>query len=138
MNKKVSKRTKDVTKLARVFFVLSFLCFIGVAIFTVIACFTRLGGSEKEGMEIISEQLKALLVSTSITILIVSILTLLIKNKARHTLYMLAIIVNGILFKEIGMYSVLAVYALDEFVFTQLYLHFKRLKVINKEIDLRG
>ena len=137
MNKK-SKRTKDCAKLARVFFFLSFVCFIGVAIFTVIACFTRLGGSEEQGMKIISDELKTLLVSTSITILIVSVLAFFIKNKARTTIYMLALIVNGVLFKEVGMYSVLGVYALDEYVFTSLCKHYHSLHVINKEIDRRG
>ena len=138
MNKKVSKRTKDTAKLARLFFFLSFACFIGVAIFTVISCFTRLGGEQKQGMEIISEQLKTLLISTSVTILVVAILAFFIKNKIRPTIYMLSLIVNGILFKEAGMYTILAIYFVDEFVFTALFKHYHALKVINKEIDKRG
>lgn len=137
MEKKVSKRTKDTAKLSRLFLVLSFLCFVGVAIFTVIACFSHIGGSEEQGMEIISEQLKSVLVSTSVTIIIVTILALIIKNKVRTTVYMLSLIVNGILFKEVGMYTILAIWALDEYVFTALHKHYHKLKVINKEIDLR-
>ena len=53
--KKKSQRTKDTAKKEKLFFFLSFLCFVGVAIFSVIACFTRLGGGEKTGVEIISE-----------------------------------------------------------------------------------
>ena len=138
MEKKVSKRTKDTAKLSRIFFLLSFLCFLGTAIFTVIACFTRLGDSEKQSMEIISEQLKSVLVSTSVTLIIVTILALIIKNKVRTTVYMLSLVICGILFKEVGMYSILGVWALDEFVFTLLYKHFRELKIINKEIDKRG
>lgn len=137
MEKKVSKRTKDTAKLSRLFLVLSFLCFVGVAIFTVIACFSRIGGSEEQGLEIFSEQLKTVLVSTSVTIIIVTILALIIKNKVRTTVYMLSLIVNGILFKEVGMYTILAIWALDEYVFTALHKHYHKLKVINKEIDLR-
>ena len=48
---KKSQRTKDVSKLARIFFVLSCLCFLGVAVFSVVAIFSRVGGSEKQGME---------------------------------------------------------------------------------------
>lgn len=135
--KKASKRTKDTAKLSKIFGFLSFLCFFGVAIFTVIACFTRLGGGEKDGMEIISEQLKSVLISTSVTIIIVTILALIIKNKVRTTVYMLALIVNGIIFKEIGMYSILAIWALDEYLFTNLHNHYKQLATINKEIDRR-
>lgn len=138
MEKKVSKRTKDTAKLSRLFLVLSFLCFVGVAIFTVIACFSHIGSSEEQGMEIIiSEQLKSVLVSTSVTIIIVTILALIIKNKVRTTVYMLSLVVNGILFKSVGMYTILAIWALDEYVFTALHKHYHKLKVINKEIDLR-
>lgn len=137
MEKKVSKRTKDTAKLSRLFLVLSFLCFVGVAIFTVFACFSHIGSSEEQGMDIISEQLKSVLVSTSVTIIIVTILALIIKNKVRTTVYMLSLIVNGILFKEVGMYIILAIWALDEYVFTSLHKHYQKLKVINKEIDLR-
>lgn len=136
--KKVSKRTKDTAKLSKIFMILSFLCYFGVAIFTVIACFTRIGGSEKQGMEIISEQLKSVLVSTTVTLIIVVVLGLIIKNKIRMTVYMLTLIINGIIFKEIGMYSVLAVWALDEFIFSMLYKHYKQLNIINKEIDRRA
>lgn len=138
MNKKVSQRTKDVKKLSKIFGFLSFLCFVGVAIFTIIACFTRLGGSEEQGMEIISEQLKNTLVSFSITLAIVVVCAFLIKEKVRTTIYMFALVVNGILFKEIGMYSILAVWALDEFIFSMLYKKYKRLTEINKEIDKRA
>lgn len=136
--KKASKRTKDTAKLARIFGFLSFLCFFGVAIFTVIACFTRIGGGDKEGMEIISEQLKSVLISTSVTIIIVTILALIIKNKVRTTVYMLSLIVNGIIFKEIGMYSILVVWAVDEYLFTNLHNRYKQLAIINKEIDRRA
>ncbi len=136
--KKVSERTKNVAKLSKFFLFLSFLCFFGVAIFTVIACFTRLGGGEQEGIEIISEQLKSVLISTSVTIIIVTILALIIKNKVRTTVYMLSLVVNGILFKEIGMYTILGIWALDEYLFTNLHNHYKQLATINKEIDRRA
>ena len=135
---KKSKRTKDTVKLSRIFFFLSFVCFVGVAIFSVIACFSRLGGSQKQGMEIISEQLKSVLVSTSVTLIIVTVLALIIKNKVRTTVYMLALVINGILYKEIGMYTILGIWALDEFVFSLLHNRYKQLATINKEIDKRA
>jgi hypothetical protein len=135
---KKSQRTKDVAKLARLFFILSCLCFLGVAIFSVVAIFSRVGGSEKQGMEIISEQLKTLLISTSITTLIIAIAALFIKEKLRYTIYMLSLIVIGILYKEVGAYITLGVFAVDEFILHNLYLHYKQLKTINKEIDRRG
>ena len=135
---KKSQRTKDVTKLSRIFFVLSCLCFLGTAIFSVIAIFNRVGGEQKQGMEIISEQLKNLLISTSITTLVIAIVALFIKEKLRYTIYMLSLIVIALIYKEVGAYIVLGIFAVDEFILHNLYLYYKQLKVVNKEIDRRG
>ena len=108
-----SKRTKDVRKLSRIFFFISLCCFVGVAIFTVIATFTRIGGSEKTGVDILSETAKTSLISLSITTVICLILALFIKEKIRTTIYMLALIINSILFKETGMYIILAIWFID-------------------------
>lgn len=137
MAEKRSKRTKDVIKLSRLFFFLSFACVLGTALFTVITVFSKIGGSEKTGVDILSDTLKNALISVSITCVIGAILFLLIRDKIRTTLYMLALIVNAIIFKEVGMYVVLGVYALDEYIFTALYKHYKQLATINKEIDRR-
>ena len=134
---KKSQRTKDVKILSILFGVCSIICFVGVAIFTVVAVFSHVGGSEKQGMEIISEELKTRLVSLSVTTAIVAIAAIFIKEKMRTTIYMLALILNGILFKEVGMYVILGIYGLDEFVFTSLHRHYKQLTTINKEIDRR-
>ena len=132
-----TKRTKDVKKLSRIFFWLSVVCFAGVAIFTIIATFTHLGGSEKTGADILSDALKTQLISFSITTIICLILTLFIKEKIRTAIYMLALVINAILFKEAGMYTILAIWFVDEYIFTALHKHYKTLLTINKEIDRR-
>lgn len=133
-----SKRTKDTKKLSIIFLVLSVLSYIGVAAFTVISLFSKLGGSEKEGIDILSEALKARLVSVSITIVIVTLIALIIKNKIRTMVYMLSLVVVGIIYGEVAMYAVLGVYFVDEFVFTYLHQKYKNLSIINKEIDKRA
>ena len=133
-----SKRTKDTKKLSFIFLVLSVLSYIGVAAFTVISLFSKLGGSEKEGIDILSEALKARLVSVSITIVIVTLIALIIKNKIRTMVYMLSLVVVGIIYGEVAMYAVLGVYFVDEFVFTYLHQKYKNLSIINKEIDKRA
>lgn len=133
-----SKRTKDTKKLSIIFSVLSALSYLGVAIFTVISLFSKLGGSEKEGIDILSEALKARLVSVSVTIIIVALIALIIKNKIRTMVYMLSLVVVGIIYGEVAMYAVLGVYFVDEFVFTYLHNKYKNLSVINREIDKRA
>lgn len=137
MAKSMSQRTKNVAKLSLIFFWLSFLCYFGVAIFSIIAIFSHIGGSKEQGMEIISEQLKTVLVSFSITMIIVIALAVFIKNKVRVTIYMFALVINGILFKETGMFTILGIWGVDEAFFNLLHKHYSKLKVINKEIDRR-
>lgn len=136
--KKVSKRTKDVKKLALIFRILSVLCWLGVALVAVIVAFSKLGGSEKSGIDILSEAIKTKLVSLSITVIIGIIISLLIKEKARVTIYMLSLILLTVVYGEVAMYIVLGVWALDEYVFYTLFKKYKRLAEINKEIDKRG
>lgn len=133
-----SKRTKDTKKLSIIFSVSSVLSYIGVALFTVISLFSKLGGTEEQGIDILSEALKARLVSVSVTIIIVTLLALIIKNKVRTMVYMLSLVVVGIIYGEGAMYAVLGVYFVDEFVFTYLHQKYKNLSIINKEIDKRA
>ena len=138
MEKKASARTKDCKQLCFIFRVISVVCWLGVAFFAIIAAFSRVGGSEKTGIDILSEAVKTKLVSLSITVIIGIIISLLIKEKARTTIYMLSLILLTVLYGEVAMYIVLSIWALDEYIFNALYKKYKRLIEINKEIDKRG
>ena len=138
MSKNVSQRTKDVKKRAVVCFIISTLMTVGVVLFTVISTFTKINGTESTGKDILSEALKAQIISLSVTAIICLLLIFIIKDKIRHTLYMLSIIIAAIIYKEIGMYIVAGIWFVDEYVVHALYKHYKQLITINKEIDRRG
>lgn len=135
--KRVSQRTKDCKKLYYIFQGISLLCWLGVALFAVIAAFSTIAGSEKSGIDILSEAVKTKLISFSITALIGIVLALLIKEKARLTIYMLSLIILSVLYGEVAMYITLGIWAIDEYVFIALAKHYKLLIQINKEIDKR-
>ena len=138
MSKNVSQRTKDVKKRAVVCFIISTLMTVGVVLFVVISTFTKIGGTESTGKDILSEALKAQIISLSVTAIICLLLIFIIKDKVRHTLYMLSIIIAAILYKEVGMYIVAGIWFVDEYIIHALYKRYKNLITINKEIDLRG
>lgn len=135
---KVSKRTKDVRKLSILFWWLSIALTVGIVIFVLISTFSKIGGSDKTGADILSESLKNRLISLSLTAIMCVLLIFIIKDKVRQTIYMLSMIIAAILYKESGMYIVAGVWALDEYVIHALYKHYKALITINKEIDRRG
>ena len=134
---KSSKRTKDCKKLCLIFRISSILCWLGVAIFAVISAFTKVAGSDKTGADILSEALKTKIISLSITVIIGLIISLIIKEKARTTVYMLGLLCITVLYGEVAMYIVLGIWAVDEYVLFALYKRYKALTMINKEIDRR-
>ena len=135
---KASKRTKDVKKLSFVFWLISTLMLIGVVVFVLVSAFSKIGSSDKTGIDILSESAKNQIISLSITTIICVLLIFIIKDKVRQTIYMLSMIMATILYKELGMYIVAGVWALDEYVIHALYKHYRALITINKEIDRRG
>lgn len=136
--RKDSQRTKDVKKLSFIFWLISTLMTVGVVLFVVISTFSKLSGSDKTGADILSETLKAQIISLSITAIICLFLIFIIKDKVRNTLYMLSLIITAILYKEVGMYIVGAIWLIDEYVIHALFKHYQALITINKEIDRRG
>lgn len=137
-SKHVSKRTKDVKKRALTFYLISLFMMIGVVAFVVVSTFSKIGGSDKTGADILSETLKAQIISLSVTAIICLLLIFIIKDKIRPTLYMLSMIITAILYKEVGMYIVAAIWFIDEYVIHALYKRYKALILINKEIDMRS
>lgn len=135
---KKSERTKKCRNLTIIFGLSSLLCWLGVAIFALIAAFSHIGGGEKTGADILSEAFKTKVISLSITVIIGIVAAILIKEKARITIYMLSLLLLTIIYGEVAMYIVLGIWALDEYVLHALHKRYKNLAVINKEIDLRG
>lgn len=136
-SRKESQRTKDVKKRYWIFRIASVFCWVGVAIFAVIAAFSKVGGSGEKGTEILSESFKASVVSLSITVIIGLVIAVIIKEKLRVAIYIFSLVIVSIIYKNIGMYIVLVVWGFDEYVFTALAKRYKQLATINEEIDRR-
>lgn len=136
-----SERTKKCKKLRNWFFAISTLLLIAVLVFTIInvASIFNVPKDPKTGEPLIkiSQSLIDKVVAFGTTTVVVSILAIFIKNKARTAIYMLSLIISIIIKGEPGAYFILILWALDEYVFHALYLNYKNKVVINKEIDLR-
>ena len=86
-SKHVSKRTKDVKKRAVIFYLISLFMMIGVVCFVVVSTFSKVGGSDKTGADILSDTLKAQIISLSVTAIICLLLIFIIKDKIRLVNY---------------------------------------------------
>lgn len=136
-SKNVSDRTKQVKRRAIIFGLLSTLILIGVVSFTVISAFSKVTGTDKTGTDILSEALKAQIISLSVTAIICLLLAFVLKDKMRYTLYLLSLFIITFLYKNVGMYIVGCIWAVDEYIIYPLYKRNKSLILINKEIDRR-
>lgn len=140
----MAKKTSDRTKLCRkryiIFSVISFILWIGAAIFAVVSGFAKGfgGGVDASGTPIFTEEFKSLVVGIGTTLLICLILTIFISNKMRTTLWMGAVILSTICYGEVAMYTIFGIWFIDEYVIAALARHYKAKLSINKEIDLRG
>jgi len=142
----MSPRTKKVRKLRNIFAALSTILWIGTALVLVAIVFSKLALTSKDATvteatkataSILSEEVKNLLLSISTTAVIGILGTILIKDKMRTFIWMLNLVVCTVLYKETGMYVILVLWFLDEYILYSLYKHYKHLVVINKEIDRR-
>jgi len=132
-----SKTTIDLKKRTRIFGIVSTFMWIGTALASVIAMFFKLDLTSSSGTPIFSEEFKAILISIGTTALIGITVACFIKNKIRTFMWMICLVLDTAAFQEAGMYIVLALWLIDEYVIYALYNHYKKRLTINKEIDLR-
>lgn len=134
----VSERTKSLKRKTTIFGLLSYITWIGVALFFVFAALLTFDKTGSDGKPIFSEEFKAMLISIGITTGIGILMAVIIKEKIRTFVWIACTILASIIYKEVGMYIVLSLWLIDEYIFTNLYKHYKNKFTINKEIDLRG
>lgn len=137
-----SKRTSTVIKKRNVFLFMSLLMWVGTALFMVLSVVNKVTSKEAaeeaiETTEFLSPQLKAILFSLSTTLLIAIVASIIIKDKIRTFIWEICVVVAAILYKETGLYIVLGLWFVEEYIFHALYIKYKEKVSINKEIDLR-
>lgn len=132
----VSETTKQYRKRYITFLVISFVLCIGTCGALVGIGFVRSFVANKQSNEI-SQAVIAVYGSLIISFGIGVVIALFIKEKARNTFWIANFILSVYLFGTNGMWVILSIWALDEFVFVNLYKYNKLKLSINKEIDKR-
>lgn len=133
-----SERTKSLKRKRNFFATLSFALWIGTVLFLAIYAFALIGANPKEGgIEILSPEAKDILIGLGTTGIIGIIGVIIIKDKIRIFIWMCSLIMSVVLFKEVGMYVILGIWFVDEYILHNLYKYFAKRVTINKEIDLR-
>ena len=116
--------------------IISTLMWIITGLTFIILSLAKIKQKDTSGIPIISPELKSLVTSIGVTALIGIILAIIIKDKIRTAVYMLSLILATIVYKEVGMYIVLGIWFIDEYIIHALYKKYSRKLEIRKEIDL--
>lgn len=132
-----SEITKKLKIKRNIFCTLDYVIWIGVAIFTIVSTFCMLEAKDSGGMPILSEEVKALLVSLTCTSAVGIIAAIIIKDKIRTAVWMISLLICSLLYKEVGMYCILGAWFTDEYLIHSIFNYYKGRVKINKEIDLR-
>jgi len=89
----------------------------------------------KDGVQIFTDEAKTLFLSMSITAVIGTILTFFLKEGMRTFIWIVCVVLGSIVFGAVGMYIILGVWLLDDYVIHKVFLYYKNKLSIRKEID---
>jgi hypothetical protein len=89
----------------------------------------------KDGVQIFTEEAKTLFLSMSITAIIGTVLTIFLKEGMRTFIWIVCVVLSSIVFGPVGMYVVLGIWLIDDYVIHKLFLYYKNKLSIRKEID---
>lgn len=135
-----SERTKNLKKKKRIFGLISLCLCVGTLLFFIIyALATKEPPQPKDnGIQFVSDEAKDWLFGLAVTGVVAIVATIIIKDKMNTFMWMLSVVMSVILFGSTGMFIVLALWFIDEYILHTFYNKYKEEIVINKQIDLRS
>lgn len=132
---KISAQTRKY-KLARFLFILNWALCFGVAITLVSLC---LAGVQPDPNGVsMKEKMGTVLYGFGMSLVPVVVLAILVKDKIRPTVWMIDLILANYLYGSIGMYIVVGVWVIGEYIIAPMSKRFATLYLVNRELDKRG
>lgn len=131
---KMSKQTKKY-RLGRFLFILDWICCFGVAAVLICMC---IGGIQPDPNGVsMKEKLGTIIYGFGMSLLPMVVLAILVKDKIKPTIWMADLILANYLYGSIGMYIIVAVWLVCEYIIMPLSKRFSTLYIVNKEMDKR-
>ena len=129
---KISERTRKY-KWGRLLFILDWVLCFGTALAFIITC-----SSGAQGDESLKEKLGTIVYGFGAGLIPMVVLAIIVKDKIRPTVWMIDIVLANYLYGSVGMYIVLGVWFIGEYIIMPLSKRFSTLYLVNREIDARG
>ena len=132
-----TERTIKCKKLGILFTILSWLLCFGLAVAFIIAFVAMNGSGSGEQSETMKEKFGTIIYGFGLSLIPMLVLSIIVKDKIRPTVWMIDVILANYLFGSWLMYVVFAIWLIDQYVIGPLGKHYRQLYTINNEIDRR-
>lgn len=129
-----SERYKSLKKKSIIFGIISY-----AAVFaTMLVCLIAGGinfNAVHDGIQVFTDEAKTLFLSMSVTAIVGVILTFFLKEGMRTFIWVVCVVLSSIVFGPVGMYIVLGVWLIDDYVIHKLFVYYHDKLKIRKEIE---
>ena len=129
-----SERYKSLKKKSIIFGIISY-----AAVFaTMLVCLIAGGinfNAVHDGIQVFTDEAKTLFLSMSVTAIIGVVLTFFLKEGMRTFIWIVCVVLSSIVFGPVGMYIVLGVWLIDDYVIHKLFVYYHDKLKIRKEIE---
>ena len=132
-----TERTIKCKRLGVLFTALSWVLCFGLAVAFVIAFLAMNGNGSGEQSATMKEKFGTIIYGFGLSLIPMLVLSIIVKDKIRPTVWMIDVILANYLFGSWLMYVVFAIWLIDQYVIGPLGKHYSQLYTINKEIDRR-
>ena len=133
-----SEVTKKYQKKYWTTFAISSILWLGTCLFLILYGFiVAWKGDGSSESNAVVDAIRATYSALLISIIAAIAIFIFIKEKIRNTIWMANLVISVVLFGSTGMWVVLSLWALDEFLIVPLKNHYREKISINKEIDKR-
>lgn len=132
-----TERTIKCKRLGILFTGLSWVLCFGLAVAFVIAFLAMNGSGNGEQSATMKEKFGTIIYGFGLSLIPMLVLSIIVKDKIRPTVWMIDVILANYLFGSWLMYVVFAIWLIDQYVIGPLGKHYRQLYTINKEIDRR-
>ncbi len=132
-----TERTKTCKRLGIIFTFLSWLLCFGLAVSFIIAFLATNGNGSGEHSETMKEKFGTVIYGIGLSLIPMLVLAIIVKDRIRPTVWMIDIILANYLFGSWLMYTVFAIWIVDQYIIGPLGKHYRNLYTINREIDRR-
>lgn len=129
-----SERYKSLKRKSIIFGIISYAALFVTMLVMLIAGYANFNAVH-DGIQVFTDEAKSVFVGMTITAVIGVILTFFLKEGVRTFIWVVCVVLGSIVFKEAGMYTVLGIWLVDDYVIHKLFTYYHDKLKIRKEIE---